>query len=130
MYVRRLGPSTILYQRTAKDTLRGCRNPHGGGQRPELLAVSQYLEVRIASFKCGATGHVVVRLNNNLLTLMGHLHRSAEPRDPLLFETEAWRLLNEFQKETADADRTIQEISARAPGMPRGWQAFGACSGV
>jgi len=59
MYVRRLGPSTILYQRTAKDTLHGCRNPHGGGQRPELLAVSQYLEVRIASFKCGATGHVV-----------------------------------------------------------------------
>ena len=30
----------------------------------------------------------LLRLNNNLLTLMGHLHRSAEPRDPLLFETE------------------------------------------
>jgi signal transduction histidine kinase len=56
----------------------------------------------------------LLRLNNNLLTLMGHLHRSAEPRDPLLFETEAWRLLNEFQKETADADRTIQEISGES----------------
>jgi PAS domain S-box-containing protein len=53
----------------------------------------------------------ILRLNNNLLTLMAHLHRAADTEQGQFFEAEARRLLNEFRSRTAHASKVLADIS-------------------
>jgi len=52
----------------------------------------------------------VLRVNNNLLTLMNRLSRAADNRNPEYFETEARRLLRRFESDTAAATGALRDI--------------------
>src|SRR3954451_23643289 len=52
----------------------------------------------------------LLKLNNDLITLMSQLHRAAEDQDAARFEKEAQRLLGAFRQQLENAKRGLQEI--------------------
>lgn len=56
----------------------------------------------------------LLRLNNRLLDLMARLYRAAEQRDAHEFETSAWRLLDAFQWDSAEAMATLRGIASES----------------
>jgi signal transduction histidine kinase len=53
----------------------------------------------------------MLRLNNNLITLMNQLYRAAEKQDPDGFEREANRLLTTFQRQSVETNAALPEIA-------------------
>jgi signal transduction histidine kinase len=53
----------------------------------------------------------LLRLNNNLITLMSQLHRAAEDQQAGRFEEDTHRLLDAFQRHTAEVSTDLQEIA-------------------